>query len=175
MTTSVLERPEGLAGQAIRYVHVPSRLGDLLVAASDAGICRAGFDWDAAALQAAYPGARLLDADAQAREWAQQLAGLVEGDGARLPLDLRGSAFQLEVWAALQAIPVGETRSYAGIAQAIGRPSAVRAVGSACGANPVALAVPCHRVVRSDGGLGGYAWGLDRKRALLDLEMRHRL
>lgn len=190
MRSGVLERPEphskawakawakARAGQAIRFAHVPSSLGPLLVAASDKGICRVHFDADEAGLQAAFPDARIFAADAEAQGWARQVAGLVDAPASLdidVPLDLRGSAFQLSVWAALQDIPVGQTRSYADIARNIARPSAVRAVGSACGANPAALLVPCHRVLRSDGSLGGYAWGLERKRALLDMEMRHRL
>jgi AraC family transcriptional regulator of adaptative response/methylated-DNA-[protein]-cysteine methyltransferase len=89
---------------------------------------------------------------------------------ARLPLDIRGTVFQRRVWDALRGIPRGETRTYRELARAVGAPAAVRAVGSACGANPVALVIPCHRAVRTDGGLGGYAWGLDRKRRLLRLE-----
>ena len=88
-----------------------------------------------------------------------------------LPLDIRGTAFQQQVWRALQKIPAGRTRSYAEIARSIGRPDATRAVGSACGANPVALVVPCHRVVQTGGGLGGYRWGIKRKRELLDAEL----
>jgi AraC family transcriptional regulator of adaptative response/methylated-DNA-[protein]-cysteine methyltransferase len=91
---------------------------------------------------------------------------------ARVPLDIRGTVFQRRVWRELQRIPRGATRTYAQIASAIGAPRAVRAVGSACGANPVALAVPCHRAVRTDGGLGGYAWGLRRKKRLLELEKK---
>ena len=91
-----------------------------------------------------------------------------------MPVDIRGTLFQRRVWQALRRIPAGETRTYAQIAKSIGAPAAVRAVGSACGANPVALLVPCHRAVRTDGGLGGYAWGLERKMKLLELEKKTR-
>jgi AraC family transcriptional regulator of adaptative response/methylated-DNA-[protein]-cysteine methyltransferase len=103
------------------------------------------------------------------------LAFLDDGENlARVPLDIRGTVFQRRVWDELRRIPRGETRTYSDIARAIGFPAAVRAVGSACGANPVALAVPCHRAVRTDGGLGGYAWGLARKKKLLALEKRRK-
>jgi len=103
-----------------------------------------------------------------------RILAFIEGETslARLPLDIRGTVFQRRVWDELRRIPRGETRTYAQIARAIGAPAAVRAVGSACGANPVALAVPCHRAVRTDGGMGGYAWGLQRKRKLLALEKK---
>jgi AraC family transcriptional regulator, regulatory protein of adaptative response / methylated-DNA-[protein]-cysteine methyltransferase len=102
--------------------------------------------------------------------------GFITGEAslARVPLDIRGTVFQRRVWQALRRIPRGETRTYSDIAKAVGAPAAVRAVGSACGANPVALFVPCHRAVRTDGGLGGYAWGLPTKKRLLELEKRRR-
>jgi len=105
-------------------------------------------------------------------ELQRQFLSFIRGEAslARVPLDIRGTVFQRRVWRELQRIPRGATRTYAEIARAIGAPDAVRAVGSACGANPVALAVPCHRAVRTDGGLGGYAWGLQRKKRLLQLE-----
>jgi len=90
-----------------------------------------------------------------------------------LPLDIRGTAFQQQVWQALRLIPRGETRNYAEIARAINKPQATRAVGSACGANPVAVIIPCHRVLRSDGSLGGYRWGIERKQKLLEIERQH--
>src|SRR5205809_7662365 len=104
----------------------------------------------------------------------EKILDFIEGEVslARVPLDIRGTVFQRRVWEALRRIPRGETRTYSDIARAIGAPSAVRAVGSACGANPVALVVPCHRAVRTDGGLGGYAWGLTVKRRLLALEKK---
>ena len=101
---------------------------------------------------------------------------LIAGEASlgRVPLDIRGTVFQRRVWDELRRIPRGETRSYQDIARAVGAPAAVRAVGSACGANPVALVVPCHRAVRTDGGLGGYAWGISRKQRLLELEKRRK-
>ena len=100
--------------------------------------------------------------------------GFLSGDATlvKLPLDIRGTVFQQRVWAALRRIPRGQTRTYRDIAIAIGKPAAVRAVGSACGANPVALVIPCHRAVRTDGGMGGYAWGLERKVKLLGIERK---
>jgi AraC family transcriptional regulator of adaptative response/methylated-DNA-[protein]-cysteine methyltransferase len=102
----------------------------------------------------------------------EKILSFIDGETslARVPLDIRGTVFQRRVWETLRRIPRGETRTYQDIARAIGAPRAVRAVGSACGANPVSLAVPCHRAVRTDGGLGGYAWGLQRKRKLLAIE-----
>jgi AraC family transcriptional regulator of adaptative response/methylated-DNA-[protein]-cysteine methyltransferase len=104
----------------------------------------------------------------------EKILGFVAGDQSlgKVPVDVRGTVFQRKVWDELRRIPAGETRTYQQIARAVGAPLAVRAVGSACGANPVALLVPCHRAVRTDGGLGGYAWGLSRKKRLLDLERR---
>jgi AraC family transcriptional regulator of adaptative response/methylated-DNA-[protein]-cysteine methyltransferase len=109
-------------------------------------------------------------------EIAAKVRAFITGEGslARVPLDIRGTVFQRRVWEALRRIPRGETRTYGEIARQIGAPAAVRAVGSACGANPVALVVPCHRAVRTDGGLGGYAWGLTVKRRLLELEKRRK-
>jgi AraC family transcriptional regulator of adaptative response/methylated-DNA-[protein]-cysteine methyltransferase len=106
----------------------------------------------------------------------RKVLAFLEGEAslARVPLDIRGTVFQRRVWDELRRIPRGETRTYRDIARAIGFPAAVRAVGSACGANPVALAVPCHRALRTDGGLGGYAWGLARKKKLLALEKRRK-
>jgi AraC family transcriptional regulator of adaptative response/methylated-DNA-[protein]-cysteine methyltransferase len=106
----------------------------------------------------------------------QKVRAFVAGEGslARVPLDIRGTVFQRRVWEELRRIPRGETRTYREIARAIGAPAAVRAVGSACGANPVALVVPCHRAVRTDGGLGGYAWGLPVKERLLETEKRRK-
>ncbi len=109
-------------------------------------------------------------------EIAGKVRAFIAGAGtlARVPLDIRGTVFQRRVWEALRRIPRGETRTYGEIAREIGAPAAVRAVGGACGANPVALVVPCHRAVRTDGGLGGYAWGLTVKRRLLELEKRRK-
>jgi AraC family transcriptional regulator of adaptative response/methylated-DNA-[protein]-cysteine methyltransferase len=116
----------------------------------------------------------LLGADPTFERWVEQAVGLVEAPqlGAELPLDIRGSAFQKRVWSALSRIPAGKTVSYAELATSIGAPTAVRAVAAACAANPLAVAIPCHRVVRSDGALAGYRWGLERKRMLLARESK---
>lgn len=160
---------KGGAGKTIRYAVVESSLGTLLVAATDKGLCRIAFDEDETALAARFPQARLLPGDAGFADLVQQVVALVDNPGrhADLPIDVAGTAFQQAVWAALKAIPTGETRTYKDIAQAVGRPGAVRAAGTACGDNSLAVLIPCHRVLRSDGSLGGYAYGLDRKQALL--------
>jgi AraC family transcriptional regulator of adaptative response/methylated-DNA-[protein]-cysteine methyltransferase len=151
-------------------------LGWLLVAATEKGVCAVKLGDDPAALEAdlrrELPRSEIT-ADRRAhRDWVGAIADHVRGSygDLDLPLDVRGTAFQWRVWRALQQIPVGETRSYAAVARAIGRPSAVRAVARACASNPVCLVVPCHRVVTSDGRVGGYRWGADRKRRLLDRE-----
>jgi len=165
---------KGGAGEAIRWVVVPTSLGPMLVAATDKGVCRLAFGETGADLARRYPAASLGEGGAEFTALVAQVVGAVErpGTGARIPLDLRGTAFQERVWAALRAIPPGETRSYAQIAAAAGNPGAVRAAGSANGANPVAVLVPCHRVIRSDGTLGGYAWGEEIKRELLRREQQ---
>ena len=152
-------------------------LGALLVACSERGLCAILLGDDAAALvgelQARFPQAELVD-DAAGAELLAQVAGFVEAPrrGLNLPLDPRGTAFQLRVWQALREIPAGSTLSYAELAARIGAPKAVRAVAGACAANALAVAIPCHRVLRSDGGLSGYRWGVARKRALLEREAR---
>jgi AraC family transcriptional regulator of adaptative response/methylated-DNA-[protein]-cysteine methyltransferase len=125
-------------------------------------------------LEDRFPRARLIGGEAGFEALIAQVVGFVEapGRGLDLPLDLRGTAFQQRVWQALLEIPPGRTASYAAIAQRIGAPSAVRAVARACAANRLAVAIPCHRVVRNDGALSGYRWGVERKRALLDREAR---
>ena len=157
---------------AIRWTTFDSHLGKMLVAASDRGICRLTFDEGEEELRRHFPSAELVeDGEALAALVAGVLAALERpGAAPDLPLDVAGTAFQQAVWRELHRIPPGETRSYAEIAAAVGQPGAVRAVGSANGANPVAVLVPCHRVVRSDGSLGGYAGGLERKRKLLAAE-----
>jgi AraC family transcriptional regulator of adaptative response/methylated-DNA-[protein]-cysteine methyltransferase len=124
------------------------------------------------ALQDRFPHAALSGGDAGFERWVAAVVGLVEQPalGLDLPLDIRGTAFQLRVWEALRAIPPGETVSYAQVARRIGRPGASRAVAAACASNPVAVAIPCHRVVRTDGSLSGYRWGVQRKAALLERE-----
>jgi AraC family transcriptional regulator of adaptative response/methylated-DNA-[protein]-cysteine methyltransferase len=166
----------GGAGETIRFAFAQSPLGLLLVAATARGICRIAFGEDEAGLrgelEGRFPQASLQPADAALEAQLRQVVALVEEPRAApdLPLDLRGTAFQHRVWQALQAIPPGETTSYSALAAAIGQPRAVRAVAAACGANPAAVAVPCHRVLGKDGALTGYRWGLPRKRALLQKE-----
>ncbi len=161
----------GGAGVTIRWTIATTSLGPLLVATTDKGLARVAFDEDEAALRQHFPHATLRPGDAAL---AAPVVAAIEHPGRAhaLPLDARGTAFQHAVWRALAAIPPGETRSYAELAAAAGRPNAVRAAGSACGANPTAVIVPCHRARRGDGSAGGYAWGLERKRALLDRETR---
>lgn len=170
MSPSVWAR--GGAGVTIRWTVAATSLGPLLIAATDKGLCRVAFDEDAGALAARFPAAAIVGGDAALATLAAAVVALVETPGrdAALPLDVRGTAFQEAVWQALQTIPAGETRSYAELAAAAGRPGAVRAVGTACGSNPLAIVVPCHRITRSDGGIGGYAYGTARKQALLDRE-----
>jgi AraC family transcriptional regulator of adaptative response/methylated-DNA-[protein]-cysteine methyltransferase len=160
----------------IRFAVAESSLGAVLVAQSDRGICAIllGDDPDALTreLQDRFPKANFIGGDAEFEELVAKVLGFVEAPalGLDLPLDLRGTAFQQRVWQALRDIPAGTTATYAEIAKRIGAPKSVRAVGAACGANSVAIAVPCHRVVRTDGGLSGYRWGVEKKRALLNRE-----
>lgn len=160
------------AGVTIRWTVAATSLGALLIAATDKGLCRVAFDEDRTHLAARFPKAEIVKGGAALETLAMQVVAEVESPGRQtdLPLDVQGTAFQEAVWQALCAIPKGETRSYAQIAAAAGSPGAVRAVGSACGANSVAVLIPCHRVTRSGGDLGGYAYGPERKRALLERE-----
>lgn len=166
----------GGAKVTIRFAVGQCSLGAILVAASERGICAIllGDEPDALVrdLQDRFARAELIGGDAEFEQWVAQVVGFVEAPqvGLALPLDLRGTAFQHRVWLALQEIPAGTTATYTEIAQRIGAPRAVRAVAGACAANPLAVAIPCHRVVRHDGGLAGYRWGIERKRALLDRE-----
>jgi AraC family transcriptional regulator, regulatory protein of adaptative response / methylated-DNA-[protein]-cysteine methyltransferase len=162
----------GGAGVAIRWAIAPTSLGPMLVAATDKGICRLSFDEDESELRRRFPAADILPADEVVADWIKGAVDAVENPARMpdLPLDVAGTVFQEAVWQELRRIPVGETRSYAEIAAAVGKPKAVRAAGSANGANNVAVLIPCHRVVRSDGGLGGYAYGVERKERLLELE-----
>lgn len=167
----------GGRGESIRFTILSSESGRLLLAVTERGICAIELGDDDAALAQKlareFPQAALQRDDAALRGWSRQVLEAVrEGTISRLPLDLRGTAFQLRVWRALQEIPRGETRSYASIAARIGRPSASRAVARACASNRVALVVPCHRVVRADGEPGGYRWGSERKRRILAAERR---
>ncbi len=176
MTPATYRR--GGRGMRIRYAIVTSPLGRLLVGATERGLCAVSLgDSDVrltAALRAEYPEADLRRDEDGLGPWAAALVKFLHGGRPHvaLPLDIQATAFQQKVWNALRAIPYGDTRSYGEIARAIGRPTAVRAVARACAANPVALVIPCHRVVREDGGLGGYRWGIERKQALLDRERR---
>lgn len=164
------------ADEAIRFAVGECSLGAILVAASDRGVCAIliGDDADKLVrdLQDRFPRADLIDADATFDEVVARVAGFVEAPriGLDLLLDVRGTIFQQRVWQALRDIPAGQTASYTDIAQRIGAPRAVRAVAGACAANVLAVAIPCHRAVRMDGGLSGYCWGVERKRALLDRE-----
>lgn len=162
----------GGRGVTIRWAVAATALGPLLVAATDKGICRVAFGEDARALARRFPSAELAEGGADFAGLVQRVVAAVNapGNGADIPLDVRGTAFQEAVWQELRRIPPGETRTYAQIAAAIGNPGAVRACGSANGANPVAVLIPCHRVVRADGSLGGYAWGEDVKAELLRRE-----
>lgn len=163
-------------GQAIRFAVASCTLGSLLVAASERGVCAIlmGDDPDALArdLQDRFREAELIGGDRKFERWVAQVVGFVEAPriGLDLPLDLRGTTFQRRVWEALRKVPAGKTVSYAELAKRIGAPSATRAVAQACGANPLAVAIPCHRVVRTDGTLSGYRWGVERKRELLERE-----
>jgi AraC family transcriptional regulator of adaptative response/methylated-DNA-[protein]-cysteine methyltransferase len=168
----------GGAGESIRFAVGQCSLGSILVAATDRGICAVQLGDDPEVLvkelQDRFPKARLRGAEAEFERWVAEVIGLVETPaiGFDLPLDVRGTAFQQRVWDALRRIPPGSTVSYAEIARRIGAPRAVRAVAGACAANPVAVAIPCHRVVRADGSLSGYRWGVERKRALLARESK---
>jgi AraC family transcriptional regulator, regulatory protein of adaptative response / methylated-DNA-[protein]-cysteine methyltransferase len=174
MTPGAVRR--GGAGAVIRFAVGQASLGAVLVAATSKGVCAIllGDDPDALVrdLQDRFPRAEFRGGDAAFERTVAEVVGLVEAPGQRLdlPLDIRGTAFQQRVWAALSAIPAGETATYTQIARAIGQPTAVRAVAQACAANPLAVAIPCHRVVRADGDLSGYRWGIERKRKLIDRE-----
>ena len=170
MTPSAWRR--GGAGVTIWWTIAQTSLGPMLVAATERGICRLSFDEDESELTRRFPNARLETGGEGMAELVAGAVAAVETPSRMpdLPIDVAGTAFQQAVWAELRRIPPGETRSYAQIAAAVGRPGAVRATGSANGANNVAVLIPCHRVVRTDGSLGGYAYGLDRKRALLEKE-----
>jgi AraC family transcriptional regulator, regulatory protein of adaptative response / methylated-DNA-[protein]-cysteine methyltransferase len=168
------------AGETIRWSTADSPLGRMLVAATDRGLCAVLFaDSDKEAereLKARFAKATLKRDDAGLGEEVRYvLSQMTESaTAASLPFDVRATSFQHRVWEALRAIPRGETRTYSQIAQTIGAPKAVRAVGAACGANPLAIVVPCHRAIASDGKLTGYRWGLERKRKLLEMERDER-
>ena len=163
---------DGGRGETIRWTVASSALGPMLVAATAKGICRLTFEDDERSLRRTFPNATLVEDDGSMGTLVAGALAAVERPAAapELPIDVAGTAFQEAVWRELRKIPPGETRSYAQIAAAVGKPGAVRATGSANGANHVAVLIPCHRVVRSDGSLGGYAGGIERKRKLLEAE-----
>lgn len=165
----------GGAGVSIYWGVSETALGPMLLAATDKGICRLSFDEDGSALKRRFPNATLLNTCGSIAAMMDGVVVAIEHPELMppLPIDVGGTSFQQDVWQALRQIPVGETRNYAEIAAAVGKPDAVRAAGAANGANPVAVLIPCHRVIRSDGGLGGYAYGLERKRRLLAWESQH--
>lgn len=170
----------GGANEEIRFALGQTSLGAILVASSKNGVAAIllGDDPDELVrnLQDRFPKAHLIGADRDYETLVARVVGIVEtpGVGLHLPLDVRGTAFQRRVWQALQEIPIGEQVTYAELARRIGSPKAVRAVADACAANNLAVAIPCHRVVRKDGSLAGYAWGVERKRVLLDREASYR-
>ena len=163
---------DGGRGETIRWTHFDSPLGEMLIAATSKGICRLTFNDSEASLRRLFPKATILEDAGGLKQLVEGALAAIEHPAAMpdLPIDVAGTAFQEAVWRELRKIPPGETRSYAQIAAAIGQPTAVRAVGTANGDNHVAVLIPCHRVIRSDGTLGGYAGGLDRKRKLLAAE-----
>ena len=164
----------GGAGATIRWAVVDTTMGAMLVAATDKGVCRLSFGEDESELRRRFPNADLVEGGAAFGKLLADVVASVEapGDFAHIPLDVKGTAFQEACWAALRAIPPGETRTYAEIAAAAGNPKAVRAAGSANARNNVAVLIPCHRVVRKGGDLGGYAYGQDIKRELLERERK---
>jgi AraC family transcriptional regulator of adaptative response/methylated-DNA-[protein]-cysteine methyltransferase len=163
---------DGGRGETIRWTHFDSPLGQMLIAATSKGICRLTFDDSVESLQRLFPNATIVQDDGGLRELVEGALTAIEKPLAApdLPIDVAGTAFQEAVWRELRRIPAGETRSYADIAAAIGAPKAVRAVGSANGDNHVCVLIPCHRVIRSDGSLGGYGGGIERKKKLLAAE-----
>ena len=163
---------DGGRGESISWATAPTSLGTMLVAATERGICRLSFDEGEAELRRRFPNASIRPGG---REMAELVARTVEAVEAPerphdLPLDVRGTAFQEAVWRELARIPPGESLSYAALAARAGRPNAVRAAGTACGSNQIAVLIPCHRARRGDGSPGGYAYGLERKASLLERE-----
>jgi AraC family transcriptional regulator of adaptative response/methylated-DNA-[protein]-cysteine methyltransferase len=169
---------KGGSEERIRYGTAKSYLGWVLVAASDRGVCQIDIGSDTAELEtrlkSRFPEANFLSQDPDFGHLLEQTLAFLDTpeQGHELPLDIQGTAFQRRVWQALQDIQPGQTASYGHVARAIGQPKASRAVAQACGANTLAVAIPCHRVVRSGGGLGGYRWGIERKQQLLEREQR---
>jgi AraC family transcriptional regulator, regulatory protein of adaptative response / methylated-DNA-[protein]-cysteine methyltransferase len=174
------EYRRGAAEKTIRYTIADTALGRLLVAATERGICRVTLRSDDETIEALlvkeFPNAQFVraDEDSDMADWVTQIVAHLAGRQPHLdlPLDIRATAFQQQVWHALMTIPYGTTQSYTDIAEAIGNPKAVRAVANACARNPVPLIIPCHRVIREDGSLGGYALGIDRKQTILENERR---
>lgn len=162
----------GGAGVTIRWAVVGTALGQMLLAATDKGICRLSFDEDEGELLRRFPKAEIVGGGSALEDLVKGAIAAIDHPAQMpdLPLDVAGTAFQQAVWKELCRIPAGETRTYADIAAAVGKPKAVRAAGSANGANNVAVLIPCHRVIRTDGSLGGYAYGLERKEKLLKAE-----
>ncbi len=167
---------KGGIGMSIYHTVVQSPMGRLLVAATDQGVCSVKLGNSDPALEenllAEFPSANHEPDGGHLAVWAAEILSYLDGEktGLDLPLDIQATAFQQRVWQMLRTIPYGETRTYQQVAQSLGKDDSSRAVGTACGANPVALVIPCHRVLRKDGGLGGYSWGLERKKSLLDME-----
>ena len=165
----------GGAGRLVHWAVLPTSLGPMLVAATDKGVCCLAFGEGEAELRPRFPRAELVAAGEDLRALFAQVVDAVEQPGpgnTAIPLDVKGTAFQQRVWEELRRIPSGETRSYGELAAALGNPKASRAVGGANGANHVAVLIPCHRVIASDGTLGGYAYGLAIKAELLKREGR---
>jgi AraC family transcriptional regulator, regulatory protein of adaptative response / methylated-DNA-[protein]-cysteine methyltransferase len=172
--TPLRYRKQG-SGVAIHYAVAPTPIGQMLLAATERGICAVRFGDSPAMLEhelrAEYPKAEIARSDRKLKDHVKALREIIRGNStAALPLDIQATAFQRRVWEELKAIPRGATKSYSKIAADIGHPKAARAVARACATNPVAIAIPCHRVVREDGAMGGYRWGVDRKKKLLALE-----
>jgi len=168
----------GAIAAAIRYTFADSPLGRMMIAATERGICSIQFARTDAelieGLRHEFPFATRKSDTGGLQAWVGTLLKHMRGKGldSALPLDIRATVFQRRVWAYLQSIPFGSTRSYSAVAKGIGQPSAARAVARACATNPVAVAIPCHRVVREDGSMGGYRWGIERKKTLLEMEQR---
>jgi len=167
---------KGGNGAQIRYAIAPYSVGKALLAVTDKGVCSVKLGDDSARLvqelEGEYPNAELIQANTELREWMSNLLRRLEGevDLPELPIDVRATAFQRRVYEELKRIPAGETRTYTQVASKLGGESGRRAVARACATNNVAVLIPCHRVVRSDGGMGGYRWGLNRKEVLLEQE-----
>ena len=160
----------------IYHTVVACPMGHLLIAATDKGICSVKLSSSTSELEedllAEFPSDNHQAGGGHLAIWTAEILSYLDGEktGLNLPVDIQATDFQQQVWEILRSIPYGETRTYQQVAQMLGKDDATRAVGTACGANPVALVIPCHRVLRKDGGLGGYKWGLERKKSLLDME-----